>query len=33
MRFMQMVAGWAGVADAHGTLGEDGRAWLARFTR
>jgi hypothetical protein len=33
MRFMQMVAGWAGVADANGTLDEDGRAWLARFTR
>jgi hypothetical protein len=33
MRFMQMVAGWARIADAHGRLGEDGRRWLERFGR
>lgn len=31
MNFAQMVAGWARVADAHGTLPDDGRAWLDRF--
>jgi hypothetical protein len=33
MRFTQMVAAWAEVAQAHGTLGEDGRAWRDRFAR
>jgi hypothetical protein len=30
-RFLEMVATWAAVAEAHGTLPEDGRAWLQRF--
>jgi hypothetical protein len=31
LNFATMVAGWARVADAHGTLPDDGRAWLERF--
>jgi hypothetical protein len=31
MNFAAMVAGWARVADAHGTLPDEGRDWLARF--
>jgi hypothetical protein len=31
MNFAAMVAGWARVADRHGRLPDDGRAWLARF--
>lgn len=30
--FAAMASGWARVADAHGTLPDDGRAWLDRFT-
>ncbi|MDT4906019.1 MAG: hypothetical protein QOH52_4035 [Pseudonocardiales bacterium] len=30
-RFMAMVAGWAKVAEAHGTFPADGQAWLERF--
>jgi hypothetical protein len=31
MRFMQMVAGWAEVAGAHGRLPENAGAWIARY--
>jgi hypothetical protein len=31
MRFLEMVANWAAVAEAHGTFPDDGRAWLQRF--
>jgi hypothetical protein len=31
MRFTEMVARWAAVADAHGRLPEDARPWLARY--
>jgi hypothetical protein len=31
MRFLRMVAEWAGVADAHGRLPDDARPWLARY--
>lgn len=31
MRFLQMVAGWAAVAEAHRRLPEDARPWLARY--
>jgi len=30
-KFFEMVTGWARVADAHGKLPEDGKAWMARF--
>jgi hypothetical protein len=30
-RFLSMVSGWAAVADQHGTLDADGRAWLRRY--
>lgn len=30
-RFLTMVAGWARIADAHGRLPDDGRAWLAKY--
>jgi len=30
-KFQQAVVGWARVADAHGTLPADGRAWLDAF--
>lgn len=30
-RFMQMVAGWAAVADAHGRLPADAGPWLAKY--
>jgi hypothetical protein len=30
-RFVSMVAGWARVADEHGRLSDDGRAWLAKY--
>jgi uncharacterized protein (TIGR02246 family) len=30
-RFLQMVGGWAAVADRHGRLPDDGRAWLAKY--
>lgn len=32
MRFVEMVSGWARIADAHDRLPDDGRAWLAKFT-
>jgi hypothetical protein len=31
LNFATVVAAWARVADAHGTLPDDGRAWLERF--
>jgi len=31
LRFMRMSMRWAKVAEAHGTLGEEGRAYVARF--
>jgi hypothetical protein len=31
MRFMEMVADWARVAEAHGRLPEDAQPWLARY--
>lgn len=31
MRFIDVVAGWAGVAAAHGRLPEDAREWAARY--
>jgi hypothetical protein len=31
MRFMQMVAGWAAVASAHGRLPGDAQDWVARY--
>jgi hypothetical protein len=30
-RFMQMVAGWARIAEAHGRLPDDARPWLTRY--
>ena len=30
-RFLQMVVGWATVADAHGRLPDEGRRWLAKY--
>lgn len=30
-RFIEMVANWAAVAEAHGRLPEDARPWTARF--
>lgn len=30
-RFLAMVSGWAELADKHGTLGDDGRAWLNKY--
>jgi hypothetical protein len=30
-RFLEMVIGWATVADAHGRLPEDARPWLAKY--
>ena len=31
MRFMEMVAGWAAVAEAHGRLPEDAQPWVAKY--
>lgn len=31
LRFMRMSVRWARVAEAHGNLGEEGRAYLAQF--
>jgi hypothetical protein len=31
MRFMEMIAGWAAVASAHGRLPEDAHEWVERF--
>ena len=31
VRFMEMVAGWAAVATAHGRLPDEARAWVARY--
>jgi hypothetical protein len=31
MRFMEMVAGWARVAEAHGRLPEDAQPWVAKY--
>lgn len=31
MRFMEMIARWAAVADANGRLPEDGRPWVAKY--
>lgn len=31
MNFARMVAGWGRIAGAHGTLPDEGRAWLDRF--
>jgi hypothetical protein len=31
LNFAAMVTGWARIADAYGTLPDDGRAWLGRF--
>jgi hypothetical protein len=31
MNFAATVAEWAAVADRHGTLDAEGRAWLRRF--
>jgi hypothetical protein len=33
MRFMEMVAEWARLAEEHGTLPDDARPWLARYGR
>jgi hypothetical protein len=33
MRFMEMVAGWARLAERHGTLPDDARPWLAKYGR
>ncbi|HKC29179.1 MAG TPA: nuclear transport factor 2 family protein [Jatrophihabitans sp.] len=30
-RFIEMVAGWAAVAQVHGRLPDDARAWVAKF--
>jgi hypothetical protein len=30
-RFMEMVAGWAAVAEAHGRLPEDAGPWIAKY--
>jgi hypothetical protein len=30
-RFLEMVASWAAVADAHGRLPDDARPWVARY--
>jgi len=30
-RFLEMVAGWAAVAQAHGRLPDDARAWVAKY--
>ena len=31
LRFVEMVAGWAAVAEAHGRLDDDARAWRQRY--
>jgi len=31
VRFLEMVAGWARLAEAHGRLPEDARPWLAKY--
>jgi SnoaL-like domain len=31
MRFMEMVAGWAAVAQAYGRLPDDARPWVAKY--
>lgn len=31
MRFIETIAGWAAVADAHGRLPGDARPWLAKY--
>jgi hypothetical protein len=31
MRFREMVAAWASIAEAHGRLPDDARAWVAKY--